>query len=209
MDCANELNSRNHAAGASFWPYELPTISMTTVGSRPGGSKPHYSFSMFPKCKFGNISWTTQLEPPPFFFCSADLPIPVTTVHPAPSAWMIWPWPCWYFGSLPAHRPTPRGVTPQPEGLRQHSPGWQLRNDERESNKKHGSCIHLIVVIKNTMYINKMKPTNPNADTYVEKQGFNTYLSQFPANPLVEHPDLTHWSDNLVGHPCLTLLRFW
>ena len=39
---------------------------------------------------------------------------------------------------------------------------------------------------------NKMKPTNPNADTYVEKQRFNTYLSQFPANPLVEHPDLTH-----------------
>ena len=57
-------------------------------------------------------------------------------------------------------------------------------------------------------YRNKMKPTNPNADTYVEKQGFNTYLSQFPANPLVEHPDLTHWSDNLVGHPCLTLLRY-
>ena len=39
---------------------------------------------------------------------------------------------------------------------------------------------------------NKMKPTNPNADTYVEKHKFNTYLSQFPANPLVEHPDLTH-----------------
>ena len=55
---------------------------------------------------------------------------------------------------------------------------------------------------------NKMKPTNPNADTYVEKQGFNTYLSQFPANPLVEHPDLTHWGDTLVGHPCLTLLRY-
>ena len=39
---------------------------------------------------------------------------------------------------------------------------------------------------------NKMKPTNPNADTYVEKQRCNTYLSHFPANPLVEHPDLTH-----------------
>ena len=38
----------------------------------------------------------------------------------------------------------------------------------------------------------KMKPTNPNADTYVEKQRLNTYLSQFPANPFVEHPDLTH-----------------
>ena len=55
---------------------------------------------------------------------------------------------------------------------------------------------------------NKMKPTNPNADTYVEKRKFNTYLSQFPANPLVEHPDLTHWGDTLVGHPCLTLLRY-
>ena len=53
---------------------------------------------------------------------------------------------------------------------------------------------------------NKMKPTNPNADTYVEKHRFNTHLSQFPANPLVEHPDLTHWGDTLVGHPCLTLL---
>ena len=39
---------------------------------------------------------------------------------------------------------------------------------------------------------NKMKPTNPNADTYVEKQRLNTYLSQVPANPFVEHPDLTH-----------------
>ena len=55
---------------------------------------------------------------------------------------------------------------------------------------------------------NKMKPTNPNADTYVEKQRLNTYLSQFPANPVVEHPDLTHWGDTLVGHPCLTLLRY-
>ena len=55
---------------------------------------------------------------------------------------------------------------------------------------------------------NKMKPTNPNADTYVEKRKSNTYLSQFPANPLVEHPDLTHWGDTLVGHPCLTLLRY-
>ena len=54
---------------------------------------------------------------------------------------------------------------------------------------------------------NKMKPTNPNADTYVEKQRL-ILLSQFPANPLVEHPDLTHWGDTLVGHPCLTLLRY-
>ena len=55
---------------------------------------------------------------------------------------------------------------------------------------------------------NKMKPTNPNADTNVEKQRFNTCLSQFAANPLVEHPDLTDWGDTLVGHPCLTLLRY-
>ena len=55
---------------------------------------------------------------------------------------------------------------------------------------------------------NKMKPTNPNADTYVEKQRLNTYLSQFPVNPFVEHPDLTHWGDTLVGHPCLTLLHY-
>ena len=35
----------------------------------------------------------------------------------------------------------------------------------------------------------------------------NTYWSHIPANPLVGHPDLTHWGDTLVGHPCLTLLR--
>ena len=35
----------------------------------------------------------------------------------------------------------------------------------------------------------------------------STNLSHFPANPLVGHPDLTHWGDTLVGHPCLTLLR--
>ena len=35
----------------------------------------------------------------------------------------------------------------------------------------------------------------------------NTYLSHFPANPLVRHLDLTHRGDTLVGHPCLTLMR--
>ena len=55
---------------------------------------------------------------------------------------------------------------------------------------------------------NKMKPTKPNADTYVEKQGYHTYLSQFSGNPLVEHPDLTHRGDTLLGHPYLTLLRY-
>ena len=65
---------------------------------------------------------------------------------------------------------------------------WTYHSDIRQNTKKKK---------------NKMKPTNPNADTYVEKQRFNTYLSQFPANPLVEHPDLTHWGDTLVGHPCL------
>ena len=53
---------------------------------------------------------------------------------------------------------------------------------------------------------NKMKPTNPNADTYVDKQ--RQYLIvTFPANSLVRHPEFTHWGDALVGHPCLTLLR--
>ena len=52
---------------------------------------------------------------------------------------------------------------------------------------------------------NKMKPTNPNADTYVEKEGLNTYVSQFPANPFVEHPDLTHWGNTLVGHHTIAL----
>ena len=72
-------------------------------------------------------------------------------------------------------------------------------------------CNALDVIIEKPTTVkteNKMKPTNPNADTYVEKQRLNTYLSQFPANPFVEHPDLTHWGDTLVGHPCLTLLRY-
>ena len=58
---------------------------------------------------------------------------------------------------------------------------------------------------------NKMKPTNPNADTYVEEQKqylFETYLSHFPANPLVGHPALTHWvtllQDTLAWHCCAT-----
>ena len=56
--------------------------------------------------------------------------------------------------------------------------------------------------------INKMKPTNPNADTFVEEQRqYIHHLSHFPTNPLVGHPELTHWGDTLVGHPCLTLLR--
>ena len=70
------------------------------------------------------------------------------------------------------------------------------------------NCLRFKTFSKHQFIKNKMKPTNPNADTYVEKQRFNTYLSQFPANPLVEHPDLTHWGDTLVGHPCLTLLRY-
>ena len=73
-------------------------------------------------------------------------------------------------------------------------------------SRKDGSIDPLLEVEKNGKQ--DVKPTNPNADTYVEKQRFNTYLSQFPANPLVEHPGLTHWGDTLVWHPCLTLLRY-
>ena len=53
----------------------------------------------------------------------------------------------------------------------------RAKNTKIEKNEKHAGKK------------NKMKPTNPNADTYVE---INTCLSQFPANPLVEHPHLTH-----------------
>ena len=43
--------------------------------------------------------------------------------------------------------------------------------------------------------------------TRMLKNRNNTYLSHFPANPLVGHPDVTHWGDTLVGHPSyLTLL---
>ena len=52
---------------------------------------------------------------------------------------------------------------------------------------------------------NKMKPTNPNADTYVDKQRQYLFVT-FPTNSLVRHPEFTHWGDTLVGHPCLTLL---
>ena len=75
----------------------------------------------------------------------------------------------------------------------------------------HGKSLGVFVdcmVISCNVPKNKMKPTNPNADTYVEKQRLNTYLSQFPANPFAEHHDVTHWGDTLVGHPCLTLLRY-
>ena len=51
---------------------------------------------------------------------------------------------------------------------------------------------------------NKMKPTNPNADTYVDKQRQYLFVTS-PANSLVRHADFTHWGDTLVGHPCLTL----
>ena len=53
---------------------------------------------------------------------------------------------------------------------------------------------------------NKMKPTNPNADTYVDKQRQYLFVT-LPANSLVRHPEFTHWGDTLVGRPCLTLLR--
>ena len=43
--------------------------------------------------------------------------------------------------------------------------------------------------------------------TRMLKNRKNTYLSHFPTNPLVGHPDVTHWGDTLVGHPSyLTLL---
>ena len=53
---------------------------------------------------------------------------------------------------------------------------------------------------------NKMKPTNPNADTYVDKQRQYFFVT-LPTNSLVRHPEFTHWGGTLVGHPCLTLLR--
>ena len=43
--------------------------------------------------------------------------------------------------------------------------------------------------------------------TRMLKNRNNTYLSHFPANPLVGHPDVTHWGDTFAGHPSdLTLL---
>ena len=49
--------------------------------------------------------------------------------------------------------------------------------------------------------INKMKPTNPNADTFVE--GERQYLSHFLPDIVVGHPDMTHWFGSLVGRTLL------
>ena len=38
---------------------------------------------------------------------------------------------------------------------------------------------------------NKMKPTNPNADTYVDKQRQYLFVT-FPTNSLVRRPEFTH-----------------
>ena len=67
-------------------------------------------------------------------------------------------------------------------------------------------CPNQTFNLQNSEKKNKMKPTNPNADTYVDKQRQYLFVT-FPANSLVRHPEFTHWSNTLVGHPCLTLLR--
>ena len=64
---------------------------------------------------------------------------------------------------------------------------------------------HLQKTWKFALTKNKMKPTNPNADTYVDKQRQYLFVT-FPTNSFVRHPEFTHWGDTLVGHPCLTLL---
>ena len=116
------------------------------------------------------------------------------------------------FSDLPGLCPVLPGLagTPVHIGLMSFQPQTKIRPVSKLSpNFKtcHGAWKkHLY--LRKIHWQNKMKPTNPNADTYVEKQRLNTYLSQFPANPFVEHPDLTHWGDTLVGHPCLTLLRY-
>ena len=51
---------------------------------------------------------------------------------------------------------------------------------------------------------NKMKPTNPNADTYVDKQRQYLFVT-FPTNSLVRHPEFTHWGDTLAWHYWATL----
>ena len=52
---------------------------------------------------------------------------------------------------------------------------------------------------------NKMKPTNPNADTYVDKQR-QYLLVMCLANSLVKHPEFIHWGDTIVWRSYLTLL---
>ena len=84
----------------------------------------------------------------------------------------------------------------------------QVDSSDRDLTQRERQGLGMVICGLFFPQKNKMKPTNPNADTYVEKQRCNTYLSQFPANPLVEHTDLTRWGDTLVGHPCLTLLRY-
>ena len=52
---------------------------------------------------------------------------------------------------------------------------------------------------------NKMKPTNPNADTYVDKQRQYLFVMCL-ANSLVKHPEFIHWGDTIAWRSYLTLL---
>ena len=50
-----------------------------------------------------------------------------------------------------------------------------------------------------------MKPTNPNADTYVDKQRQYLFVMCL-ANSLVKHPEFIHWGDTIAWRSYLTLL---
>ena len=52
---------------------------------------------------------------------------------------------------------------------------------------------------------NKMKPTNPNADTYVDKQRQYLFVMCL-ANSFVKHPEFIHWGDTIAWRSDLTLL---
>ena len=58
---------------------------------------------------------------------------------------------------------------------------------------------------KNETHKNKMKPTNPNADTYVDKQRQYLFVMCL-ANSLVKHPEFIHWGDTIAWSSYLTLL---
>ena len=57
------------------------------------------------------------------------------------------------------------------------------------------------IVFPNHLFQNKMKPTNPNADTYVEEQRQHLFLT-FSSEPTCETP----WVDTLRWHSCRTSL---
>ena len=62
--------------------------------------------------------------------------------------------------------------------------------EKMKKNMNNSMLASLAAVNPDTCPENKMKPTNPNADTFLE--GERQYLSHFLLDIVVGHPDMTH-----------------